>query len=411
MTMRWLVELGGWDLFLMDVSLKASLILVVAGGLAHVLALCRCSAATRHAVWSLALGSVLALPFLTATLPTWSISLPWQKSTSLARELPTGKSGHGPLVIAWTPTEADSPAPIIERQFVNPTAQDSDDEVAVAAPAAPTRMAPTAMGWPRLLAVWLLGVGLTLAPAFLGLISLWRLGRCSRPVSSGPLVMALQQLMDQLGMSCSVRLLVSRERSMPMTWGLCRPTILLPEEARCWSRDRLRIVLLHELAHIQRRDCQTQLLARMARAAYWFHPLAWLAEHQVRALQEQACDDLVLNSGFDGPDYAEHLLAVSAGYRSPACAGGLALAMARASRLERRLLLILDPGRNRRPISRRRMGVVGVAALALLLSLCVLRFETAAAGEQLAQGDKETAQPTTVTGQAASRAQALTDLR
>ncbi|MDZ4687652.1 MAG: S41 family peptidase [Planctomycetaceae bacterium] len=409
--MRWLVELGGWDLFLIDVSLKASLVLVVAGGLAHVLALCRCSAATRHAVWSLALGSVLALPFLTATLPTWSIALPWQESTSLTRGLPTGESGHGPLVVAWTPTEDVSAVPIIEPRFVNPTAQVSADEVAVAAPAAATRMVPTAVTWPWFLAVWLLGVGLNLAPAFLGLISLWRLGRSSRAVASGPLVMALQESMDQLGMQCSVRLLESRERSMPMTWGLSRPTILLPEEARRWSPSRLRIVLLHELAHIQRRDCLTQLLARMARAAYWFHPLAWLAECQLRALQEQACDDLVLNSGFDGPDYAEHLLAVSAGYRSPTCAAGLALAMTRASRLERRLLFILDPGQNRRPISRRRMGVVAVAALSLLLSLCVLRFETATAGEPLAQGDKENAQPPAAAGQAASRAKALTDLR
>jgi len=199
---------------------------------------------------------------------------------------------------------------------------------------------------------------------------------------------------------------------MPMTWGLWRPTILLPDEAQRWSSDRLRIVLLHELAHIQRRDCLTQLLAQIARAAYWFNPLAWLAERQLRALQEQACDDLVLNSGFDAPDYAEHLLAVSAGYRSPACAAGLALAMARASKLQRRLLAILDPCQNRRPISRYRMGLAAVACLALLSTLAVLRFEaTAAAGEQLAQSTKEKAQPAPAAGQAADRAKTLADLR
>src|SRR4029079_15277094 len=91
-----------------------------------------------------------------------------------------------------------------------------------------------------------------------------------------------------------------------------------------------------------------------ARAAYWFNPLAWLAERRLRVLQEQACDDLVLSAGFAGPDYAEHLLAVSA-----SCTQGWfaapALAMARTSKLERRLVLILNAAQNRRPVSRRAM--------------------------------------------------------
>jgi carboxyl-terminal processing protease len=416
MTMRWLVELDGLDLFFVDVSLKAGLLLGVAWAVSLILALCRGSAAARHAVWSLAIVGVLGLPLLTATLPAWSIAPPWQEPTSLAFDAPTVESERGELVVAWTLTEEVSSSPIVEQSARSRAAHVSTNEVAAAAPAPLSHILPTATGWPwflsAFLSAWLIGAGLTLAPAFLGVVSLWRLGRCSRLVASGPLFVALRQLMDQLGMQRSVRLLESRERSMPMTWGIWRPTILLPDEAQRWSKDRLRIVLLHELAHIQRRDCLTQLLAQIARAAYWFNPLAWLAERQLRTLQEQACDDLVLCSGFDAPDYAEHLLAVSAGYRSPVCAAGLALAMARASKLQRRLLAILDPGQNRRPISRRRMGLAAAASLALLPALAVLRFEATAAGEQLAaekQSATEKAAP--APGQAIDRAQALADLR
>ena len=81
-----------------------------------------------------------------------------------------------------------------------------------------------------------------------------------------------------------------------MTWGILRPTLLLPGCRRVAGR-RARLVLLHELAHIRRWDFLTQSLGRLACALYWFNPLAWLALAQARAEQERACDDCVLNSG------------------------------------------------------------------------------------------------------------------
>jgi beta-lactamase regulating signal transducer with metallopeptidase domain len=74
-----------------------------------------------------------------------------------------------------------------------------------------------------------------------------------------------------------------------------------------------------------------QRLAQLARAVYWFNPLAWVAERQLHLEQEQACDDLVLGHGFDGPGYAQHLLEVLTGVRSVGCGSAVASAMARSS--------------------------------------------------------------------------------
>ena len=64
---------------------------------------------------------------------------------------------------------------------------------------------------------------------------------------------------------------------MPMAAGYLRPTVALPAEADAWPDERVTSVLLHELAHIRRRDCLTQLAASTTCALYWMNPLAWYA--------------------------------------------------------------------------------------------------------------------------------------
>ena len=64
---------------------------------------------------------------------------------------------------------------------------------------------------------------------------------------------------------------------MPCTAGWIRPVILLPDEYSTWSRERLEVVLLHEMSHIRRMDIVPHLLSEVARVIYWFNPLVWLA--------------------------------------------------------------------------------------------------------------------------------------
>src|SRR6185436_10190982 len=114
----------------------------------------------------------------------------------------------------------------------------------------------------------------------------------------------------------------------------------------------LRVVLLHELAHVRRRDCLWQWIMQLACAIYWFHPLIWIAAKRLQNERERACDDLVIAAGAKASDYAEHLLAIASGLQSNAFAAYAAIAMARRSALEGRLLAILEPGANRRRLTR-----------------------------------------------------------
>src|SRR5439155_27083086 len=103
----------------------------------------------------------------------------------------------------------------------------------------------------------------------------------------------------------------------------------------------------------KRRDCLMQCVAHLAWAVHWFNPLALVAVSQLRAEQERACDDLVLQAGTSSTEYADHLCAIAMASRRVLIPVSATLAIARPTRLEARVTAILDDGRRRRPPSRR----------------------------------------------------------
>jgi beta-lactamase regulating signal transducer with metallopeptidase domain len=143
--------------------------------------------------------------------------------------------------------------------------------------------------------VWLAGaLGLLLRLA----ISQFRLSRMLRSCddSADP---ALQSLLArcraELRLSRSVRLLLAPQAMSPAVVGVWRPTVVLPKDIlQTLSAEELRPVLLHELAHIRRRDMLVHWVAALAGAVHWFNPVMWFVARRVAALQELACDEAVL---------------------------------------------------------------------------------------------------------------------
>ena len=166
---------------------------------------------------------------------------------------------------------------------------------------------------------------------------------------------ATEQLISNQYRHVSVRL--SNRVKVPMVWGFLRPVILLPANAAHWKTDRIRAVLLHELAHIKRWDWVMQTIAQVTCAVHWFNPLLWFTARQMRIDAEQACDDQVLNAGFQSIDYAQHLLDIVRNVKTVGPVSRAAVAIARSSKIEGRLRTVLAENQNRHPVTTVAVGI------------------------------------------------------
>ncbi len=342
--------------FLADAFVKATVLLLLAG-LATVF-LRRSPASLRHLVWALACGGVLALPLASALLPNWSLA-GWPRL-----DVPVAFNAER-ITLPATPPD---PTPVAR---VVPTVQTHQ---ASAAPAAtvgeePVRWRLTTDWTTLVFPIWLSGVGAVLILLAVGLARIMWLDRVTRPVQDEAWLILLEELSLELGLHRHVRLLQANGPAMPMTWGIRRPAILLPAEADAWSAERRRDVLLHELAHVKRHDFLIQLIARIACAVYWFHPLVWLAVTRLREERERACDDHVLRAGATPSAYATHLLEIARGLRAARATSLATVAMARPAQLATRLIDVLDTRRCRDTLSRRAALPAWLAAIAIVVPL------------------------------------------
>jgi beta-lactamase regulating signal transducer with metallopeptidase domain/peptidoglycan hydrolase CwlO-like protein len=96
--------------------------------------------------------------------------------------------------------------------------------------------------------------------------------------------------------------------AVPVTMGVLRSRILLPEDWREWDNTKLDAVIAHEVSHVARRDALTQRISLFHCAIFWFSPLAWWLDRNLASLAEQASDEAALWSGSDRNDYARTLL-------------------------------------------------------------------------------------------------------
>lgn len=188
-----------------------------------------------------------------------------------------------------------------------------------------------------LAALWLTGV-LFLALRFgVGAWCLAWLRQKSRPFALAP------EDMPKIAARCrECELRLAHDDTGPITWGISRPVILLPKTATFWPRERLHAVLLHELAHIRRRDSFVQALSLAVCAFYWPNPLVWMGARALRREAEIAADDSVIVAGVKPSSYAGELVRLADEFRTakPALAT-LSLYMAERSSLEARVESVL----------------------------------------------------------------------
>lgn len=341
---------------MISILVKSAIVLAIAAGIAVILR--RQSAALRHAIWTAGLIGALVVPLCSITLPSWqngivgkaeSLFQPRVQPEVNDQQPAAGYSNGNNPVAAGTASVA-----VVADNDANPVPvrRWSYSQIAVV--------------------VWILGAAAGLLLMLLGAGRLAWVAIRAEPVQDPRLMAAAEDVRRSIALRRPVRLLQSPGHFLG-TWGILVPRVLLPEDARTWSDDRLWMVMGHELAHIQRHDWVVQVLAEAARAIYWFNPIFWISYSRLRRESEHACDDAVIRMGAAGTRYAEELLEVARALRSEGHLKSPILAMAQPSHLEIRLVALLNPALNRLAATPWSIVVVALVAIGLTLPLAAVR--------------------------------------
>ncbi len=297
------------------VALAVAVQVAVVVLLAHLISrtLCRGNPAAVRSTWHAALVCVLLAPVVTWTCHHFDSA--WLRLPLLAASEATPASGG---VAALTPVSesriagAGNPASLASEPSSN------FGRAAQAPIPSTTRSTITVtevfcrLAW-VLGIVWLAGVVYFLLRLVWGWRVLARLRQSFTPLAEAELATAATAARRVLGISCLPRVVSSPSVQAPISLGIFRPVIVLPESmATDLGPGQLRDVLVHESAHILHRDHAMGLLERVAHAVYWLHPAIYLLQRELAKAREDLCDNYVLR-GNNARAYARTLLELSQG--------------------------------------------------------------------------------------------------
>jgi beta-lactamase regulating signal transducer with metallopeptidase domain len=334
---------GSWLSVLVDFTVKSSLILALALLINSFRR--RSSAAQRHLIWTLAVGSALVLPLFSFLSSEWDLSI---RITERANPLGFPSLADDP---SRGPASSRGDFPQLSGEQDPGGGADRQGPIGSAKPK-PSVFSGlfTRSSWPFWTILLWIGGTASLTARTLAIAVRARRREDDHPLVDDPVLAGLvREISVQSGIKRSIRVIIRGGCPVPSTRGIFRPLIILPEDAAGWPSDRKRSVLLHEVAHIRRFDHFGNLLARVLCLVFWPNPLVWIAARKMRHDAERACDDRVIGQGISPAVYARILIDFARTLAAHPAAPRAETAMARKSCLEGRLLSIID---DRKPRTR-----------------------------------------------------------
>ena len=298
----------------------------------------RAAAAEHHFIWMTAIGGALLLPFATRALPEWRIGPAIARRQVAPRVVSTPPTNHSTNTQGAAGSARSTPS--------GPTA-------VVAPPVAVDRIQQPARfpdATAVAIAIWVLGT----------LLYLVRLARAH--ISARRIVRAAHAI----GNDGALPFLESHGATGPFTYGLFRPSIVMPADAAAWPAERRDAVLAHEAAHARRHDGLSLFVAEIACAVYWWHPAVLFAARQAAIDCERACDDAVIRRGLRASEYGTQLLAQA----QSSCAWGIrplaATLFGPSHGIAARIAALLDPRVDRRALTRRRVAALAAVSFSTI---------------------------------------------
>ena len=327
----------------------------------------------RHALWVLVLVKFVMPPVV---VWPWAAPDPLRLAQNESHEIRRGLAADDRLLAAG---ELSQPLDVTE---IGPP---PDSSPLVASPA----VIDSISAWTLVAFVWIAGSLCLCVVEVVRQVRLARRVRMGAPAHSS-ITRRVDALASELGVTPLPVVALTGSIS-PAVWCLGRPRLLWPADLRTDSQACIDGIIIHELAHIKRRDHVVGWLELVAGLVWWWNPLFWWVRRALREQAELACDAWVISALPDGRRaYAESLLALSSP-GAPAPPSMAAIMGVRASTrhvLERRLVMIMN-GR-----ASLRLPSAGLLALALLAA-ATLPTWAAGTGDDSQQQTQAT-QPTPV---------------
>ena len=218
--------------------------------------------------------------------------------------------------------------------------------------------------------LWLAGALLLGGYIIICNLKLWRAASIECPSTDKKTLELLEECRSEVGLRTIVALIPSKKVNTPILLGFVRPRLLVPENiTKKLTREELRYVFLHELAHVKRHDIALGWLTALLQVLHWFNPLVWLAFHQMRSNRESACDALVLSctQGEGTQDYGQAIVSLLEHFSVPQPLPGLAGILETKSQLKRRIAMITQFKNNSY-----RWSVLGIGVIVVFSAISMI---------------------------------------
>jgi beta-lactamase regulating signal transducer with metallopeptidase domain len=303
----------------------------------------RLSAEVLHLLWMGVIAGFVLIPLAWLALPSLPVDL----------GIPRGSAADWRLLAAPALSRAEY-ARVIERTSVEAILTLRNSSLA---------------GWipTALIAVWSTGLLALAARLLVGTVRLRRLA--GRGSSNGGLQSFSERIARELGIRRRFRVVLSPMCRIPFSIGAFNPVIMLPVDADSWPGSRLRQVLTHELAHVGRWDVLLHSMAYAVCVLFWFAPPLWLAYSRLLREAETCCDQMVIDRGTRGSEYARSILELARSADGRMILPCTSVALGRAGMLKDRIKRILTLRQGLRPFEPVRVLALCLCCLVPVLAV------------------------------------------